>query len=123
MRIHVSRKEEIEDCLEDLLIDMLDESCPLLSKEDRKKLAKERRGWAFDYISSQLEGYEKDLAEKDREIDSYETRVKELKDHASSLENELSDSHDEKRELQEQIDDLELRINNPTEWLGRKFGI
>jgi uncharacterized protein YaaN involved in tellurite resistance len=126
-KITISRESEIKDGLEDFIFDFLEDASPLLSKEDRRKIAKQRSTDAFSHIEDQLSAMEQ---EKQKNADEYERieisyvkRIQELKSDAADLEKEVESKNDEICRLEEKVADLELQVKQPEEWLGRKYGI
>lgn len=121
------RDSEITDQLEDFIFEIIGDYSPMISFEERVKQSKELKKRAFNFISDQIHGLEQELEEKYKELDKELGTVKgELEDHkrenvAQACRIIELDSTIESRE--EEIEDLKLKLSDPTKWGSKKYGL
>jgi peptidoglycan hydrolase CwlO-like protein len=117
------REDEIKDLIKDFLYDLLEEASPLLPRETLKDLSEKKMDELYDILSTQLEEAQKEKSELQNEKDEIIKERDELMKDKESWEEEVEKLEDKVEKLNERIEELELRINNPSEFFGRKFNI
>jgi len=122
------RHDDIRDGLEDYIYYLLEEACPLLTKEERLRIAKEKRDDAFSYIEEAVNDQDKDAEDEIKELAD---ELKDLKDKVASLESELETAEESIKDYEEstknyekmQADFEELQSRVPHIVKCQRFGL
>jgi hypothetical protein len=114
------RDSEIKDQLEDFIIELLSDACGLMTKDEVKKQANDLKSRAFAFIEDQLHSLETDKNEK---IEELECELDKLKSYMAEMNNDLNAWVKNTEKLQEEIDDLNLKLQNPTQWASKRYGL
>lgn len=118
---------EILDGLKDSIYDILGDISPHLPTEIKNKLSKEYAEQTLKSFIDQLDRVEK---EHDVQVNILERSIANLVNDIKDLEDTMKDLRAENNSLEkiisindDKIEDLMLKINDPTAWAGKKFGI
>ena len=96
-----------KDCIQEFIVDLLEEACPLLSKKDKEEYATDYTNVLYERLESCFET----VRETNVNIrEAAEEQISDLEDDMANIEAEIKEKEDEIIHLQDEISSLEDEI-------------